>query len=418
MLSSASRHSRFLLALALISASFTSAQTPYGTTVAVLDDWMANTDATLTFRGSGRGSSVNPFEARVIWCTSRNGGVCGGECTVYTGRGDQCFAAPNTSCVAATTDITFCASTACTSPCNVYRSCGTRMDSGFCFTPWTGSVQLPAVEGTSSSSSSSSTSSSSSSTREPEPTPQPQPQPTPSTDDDPPPSTPPVTSSDPPASRTSTPVSQSSTSSSSSSLPSARRSSAQSDASLPTGGVTDDANKDDNSSSSESSEQKKSSFPIGAIIGIVLGTLVIICATILIIFWLRWKQRREQNASDDFAGTTVPFMQTSPFGSHPSTPALLSYTSGPSNGYVSPALVPPADASHTRSTSDLTSTVSSSTFSRPLRKGEALSGPVSRPTDEIPQGQFVVVHADSGVRVPGPQNGAQPLELPPMYTPS
>lgn len=135
-------HSRLLLVLALISASLTFAQTSYGTTAAVLDDWMASTDATLTFRGSGQGSSVGPFEARVIWCTTRSAGVCGGACTVYTGRGDQCFATPNTSCVAATTDITFCASTSCTSPCNVYRSCGTRMDFGFCWTPYTGSVQL------------------------------------------------------------------------------------------------------------------------------------------------------------------------------------------------------------------------------------------------------------------------------------
>ena len=137
------RNLGLLFASLLIHALCAVAQVPYETSVDVLDNWVANTDATLTFRGGSRGSPLGPFDARVIWCTVRDGGTCGGQCTVYTGRGDQCFAASGTSCVAATVNITFCASGNCTSPCNIYRSCGTRMDSGFCFTPFTGSVQVP-----------------------------------------------------------------------------------------------------------------------------------------------------------------------------------------------------------------------------------------------------------------------------------
>lgn len=107
--------------------------------------WIANTDAELTFIGK----PINPLAPRsaqdttVTYCTNRVDSICGGPCTVYTG-GPTCLNAPNTNCLSATANVGFCSSKGCTGACNPLATCGVKLDDGFCFTPDTESILVPA----------------------------------------------------------------------------------------------------------------------------------------------------------------------------------------------------------------------------------------------------------------------------------
>ena len=109
-----------------------------------LGRWIENTDAQLRFVGEPDGGHLNPFHVRIIYCSQRKENICGGRCTVYTGPGDQCLRTEGrVDCLAATHDITFCATQTCSEHCNGYALCGVRMESGFCLTPSTNSIQIP-----------------------------------------------------------------------------------------------------------------------------------------------------------------------------------------------------------------------------------------------------------------------------------
>ena len=76
--------------------------------------WLATTDAELTFVGK----PLNPLAPRsaqdttVTYCSIRIDDICGGPCTVYNG-GATCLNAPNTNCLFATGEVTFCAPDKC-----------------------------------------------------------------------------------------------------------------------------------------------------------------------------------------------------------------------------------------------------------------------------------------------------------------
>ena len=103
--------------------------------------WLATTDAKLTFVGPPLNalSTQAAQSTTVTYCSSRVDNVCGGACTVYTG-GPICLAAPSTVCLAATHNVGFCNKGGCGGKCNQYASCGTVLDSGFCYTPGTNSI--------------------------------------------------------------------------------------------------------------------------------------------------------------------------------------------------------------------------------------------------------------------------------------
>ncbi|KAI0739158.1 hypothetical protein C8Q80DRAFT_1204519 [Daedaleopsis nitida] len=108
--------------------------------------WLATTDAELTFLGE----PINPLAPRaaqntmVTYCNRRVVNVCGGACTFYNGNA-KCLSAPGTACLAATTNVGFCDRSGCGHSCNQLSTCGTRLDNGFCYTPGTASILVPAT---------------------------------------------------------------------------------------------------------------------------------------------------------------------------------------------------------------------------------------------------------------------------------
>ena len=113
-----------------------------------LQDWLATTDANITYIGQPGGSPSDLSKRQlpqttVVFCTSQSGALCGGSCSMYTG-GPACLAAPSTACLMATRDVSFCDGNACGGSCNQFNSCGTRLDGGFCSTPGTSSINVGA----------------------------------------------------------------------------------------------------------------------------------------------------------------------------------------------------------------------------------------------------------------------------------
>ncbi|KAL0061014.1 hypothetical protein AAF712_012187 [Marasmius tenuissimus] len=106
-------------------------------------DWIATTDADLTFIGDPIDLTKRaPLNTMVVYCSQRTQNICGGACTVYNGNA-RCLNAPNTNCLRATTNVGFCDRAGCSGSCNQYSSCGTRLDGGFCYTPGTRSINVP-----------------------------------------------------------------------------------------------------------------------------------------------------------------------------------------------------------------------------------------------------------------------------------
>ncbi|KAL1701704.1 hypothetical protein EV121DRAFT_272242 [Schizophyllum commune] len=121
----------FLLAGALAGAMRHAE--PYIGSESQLLHWLKTTDANLTFTGDPIPGITGP--------DVRNGNTCDGPCTVHNGD-PTCLYAPNTNCLFATGEVTFCAPNGCSCPCNLYSHCGTRMDNGFCWTPGTNAIYV------------------------------------------------------------------------------------------------------------------------------------------------------------------------------------------------------------------------------------------------------------------------------------
>ncbi|KAJ7697145.1 hypothetical protein B0H17DRAFT_1158486 [Mycena rosella] len=95
-------------------------------------DWLATTDANLTFVGPPAGT--RDFETRqtttmVTYCTKRIDDICGGTCQVYDGGAHN---------------VGFCDKGGCGGSCNELSSCGTSIANGFCDTPGTASILVAA----------------------------------------------------------------------------------------------------------------------------------------------------------------------------------------------------------------------------------------------------------------------------------
>ncbi|THH33243.1 hypothetical protein EUX98_g968 [Antrodiella citrinella] len=110
-------------------------------THAELLNWLATTDAQVTFVGKFA-AELTPLDITVTYCNRRTNNLCGGDCTVYVG-GQKCLNAPDTQCLGANHDVSFCDRAGCGHSCNALSSCGTRLDNGFCFTPGTASINVP-----------------------------------------------------------------------------------------------------------------------------------------------------------------------------------------------------------------------------------------------------------------------------------
>ncbi|KAF7372741.1 hypothetical protein MSAN_00479500 [Mycena sanguinolenta] len=112
-------------------------------TVAQMKNFLATTDANLTFTGLPiEMLGADPLVTTLTVCSTRTAQLCSGPCTVFTGSG-TCFNTPNTKCLAATTDVSFCDHSNCQGSCNTLSTCGTRLNNGFCSTPGTNSVSVP-----------------------------------------------------------------------------------------------------------------------------------------------------------------------------------------------------------------------------------------------------------------------------------
>lgn len=111
--------------------------------VAEMKNWLATTDANLTFIGEPiENLGISPFVTTVTYCSTRAGSLCSGPCTVFTGS-NVCLNAPDTNCLSATGNVAFCDHAGCSGSCNNFNSCGTRLDNGFCATPGTKSISVP-----------------------------------------------------------------------------------------------------------------------------------------------------------------------------------------------------------------------------------------------------------------------------------
>ena len=102
---------------------------------------LKDSGANITFAGDFP-SSDGPTTTTVTYCSSAVNGVCGGDCTVYTGE-NTCLHAPSTKCLAATNNVGFCDKKNCKGSCHDLATCGDWMDNNFCYTPGTDSIVLP-----------------------------------------------------------------------------------------------------------------------------------------------------------------------------------------------------------------------------------------------------------------------------------
>ena len=114
------------------------------TSIEQFKDWLANTDAKITYVGEPLGdlstlSKRAALNTIVTYCSSKIDDLCGGSCTVYNG-GSTCLSAPNTKCLSATNNVGFCDRGGCGGSCNQFSSCGTRLQNNFCYTPGTASI--------------------------------------------------------------------------------------------------------------------------------------------------------------------------------------------------------------------------------------------------------------------------------------
>ncbi|KAI0716404.1 hypothetical protein C8Q76DRAFT_406092 [Earliella scabrosa] len=110
-------------------------------------NWIASLDGEVTYIGEPLNPLARPAAVEtttVMYCSTRRGNVCAAPCTVYTG-GTRCLNAPDTNCLAATTNVAFCDTARCTGTCRNLSTCEPHLDDGFCFTPGTRSILVPAT---------------------------------------------------------------------------------------------------------------------------------------------------------------------------------------------------------------------------------------------------------------------------------
>ncbi|KAF7328421.1 hypothetical protein MVEN_02558000 [Mycena venus] len=138
---------RFQVLSTFVFAALTAAapSIPEGViSIAAMKEWLSTTDVELTYSGLPiEALGVNPLVTTITFCSTRTANLCSGPCNVFTGAG-VCHATPGTNCLAATTDVSFCDGANCGGSCHTLSACGTRLDNGFCFTPGTNSISLPA----------------------------------------------------------------------------------------------------------------------------------------------------------------------------------------------------------------------------------------------------------------------------------
>ncbi|KAI0644276.1 hypothetical protein C8Q79DRAFT_1012067 [Trametes meyenii] len=120
-------------------------------TDAEFDDWLATTDANLTFIGDTEFRTLVNSEVdrrattktRVTMCDKQVGSVCGGTCTIYKG-GPACVGAQGVACIAATANVGFCTLSGCNGNCSNLNTCAVPLGDGFCGTPGAASIVVPA----------------------------------------------------------------------------------------------------------------------------------------------------------------------------------------------------------------------------------------------------------------------------------
>ncbi|KAF9465465.1 hypothetical protein BDZ94DRAFT_1307074 [Collybia nuda] len=132
--------STIISALALTVAAGPVMITPRLVSEGEMKNWLANTDANITFVGepiSKIGSRAG--QTMVVFCNKRINDICGGTCTMQT-TGPTCIEASGTACLMATSNVGFCDKGGCGGSCNQLSTCGTSLSGGFCFTPGTSSI--------------------------------------------------------------------------------------------------------------------------------------------------------------------------------------------------------------------------------------------------------------------------------------
>ena len=180
-----------------------------------------------------------------------------------------------------------------------------------------------------------------------------------------------------------------------------------------------------------------SSTPVGAVVGGVIGGLALI---VFVIFGFLFLHRRHKRATQK----QILISKPEPFGSTPVYPSSITQTPSPSvatsyapSSQTTQMGVPVTTKRHVYHTSmpSLTaanlrpipfqqaalssadsSIIPPSEASPPLtRKAEALtSTPVQSNDTQLPS---VVLHADSGIRMPSSTAGTSVVDVPPLYTP-
>lgn len=197
------------------------------------------------------------------------------------------------------------------------------------------------------------------------------------------------------------------------------------------------------SGSGPKNDQKPDGFPIAGIVGIVLGFLLILALIGMFLFWRRAKRRRHLRLADGHENVQ-PFSSTTSHNGNASQRTSMAQTvdsygvSGPAmqpaDGYsatsaISQRLAPNRYTSNSDTTSDFSN--SSSNLLQPVRKDRgAFENPMSAASPSSSTGNStlaqgsgssasgsarLVVHEDSGLRMPRPQSLVE--DIPPQYTP-
>ncbi|KJA22408.1 hypothetical protein HYPSUDRAFT_77410 [Hypholoma sublateritium FD-334 SS-4] len=119
--------------------------------LAEMKAWVdAQDPANITLVGDPFAALNNPLSQRadletatVTFCSTLSGSVCTVPCTTIT-SGPACLNAPDTNCLFATAQVSFCDHGGCGGSCNEFDSCGRVLQDGFCATPGTNSIAIPA----------------------------------------------------------------------------------------------------------------------------------------------------------------------------------------------------------------------------------------------------------------------------------
>lgn len=160
-----------------------------------------------------------------------------------------------------------------------------------------------------------------------------------------------------------------------------------------------------------SSQQSSEKLPVGAIVGIALGAVAIILATVLFVIWIRRRDKHQEMREANLHPPPAPYRGTgTPIATSPRPPMPApapSTISSSSSGWNAP---PPKVGSFAYG-------VSQSELSHATNPSFSSSDASSSLAFRRPAPPMHIIHEDSGERIRASfQAGQAPVEHPPPYS--